>query len=192
LRCQEVGRIRRWCRDDVDLPVLQSELACRHIDDRAEDQGVNFGDALRVPVFGVLGENNALAEHPLDELERARADRVIRDLLVPVLLDRSGADHPGRAVAALCQALQELRAGLLHCHFERCVIERAVACNILQPPGVDVGSQWEVVLETHVEQPVEVELGCGGIPGRSIVELDALAQMEGVDLLVIRDVPPLR
>ena len=75
-----VGIGRRHFLDHVELTGLQIDQAHRRVGDRSENDAVEM-DRCRVPITGIAVQRHVVLRHPLDEAERARADRVGEEIL---------------------------------------------------------------------------------------------------------------
>ena len=179
---QRRDRVGRRHLDPVDLARAEGGDAGVGLRDRQQADPVDLGRPFRVPIAVVAGEIDGFARHHPGDLERAGAGRRQRRNLGPVaprLLEglRRGeqqVDHHGGEVRG------HLRGGDLH----RLVVYLPVGADDGRAgPGDARALRLElraVVLVVAVEVPdhrVRVER-------RAVVELDALAQVEGPELLV--------
>ena len=174
--------------DHVDLAGPERRDTRRRVGDLAIDHVVELR-RLTVIVLVAL-EHDHHVDLTLDELERPGADRVERDILIAVNLPRGRADHLRLPAGGLAD-LQPLVVRLGEHDLEGVLVDRAAG---LDPASVEVqvGIGDRVVLRrVGVGEAVVVPLRHLGVEGRAVVELDALAQVEGVGPAILGDGPRL-
>ena len=197
----QLGQAVRVRRDhDMRLAGPERRLACRDVGHHQDDEAVDERAPLLLPVVVEALEHHEVARHALHELERAGADHVRLNAVVPVLLDRFGADDAHGPAVGLREHPQERieRVREMEVHGE--VVHRldVIEAGDVPPPSgrrrrrlVEVGG----VLAAHgglIELPVDVEHHVIGGEVGAVVELHALLEMEGVDLAVLGHLPGLR
>ena len=159
--------------DEVELARAQVGQAHRRVDDRQVDDPVEVDRAL-VPVVRVALEHDAVLRDALDELERARADRLGAEL-VALGLRRLGRDHHAGAVGQHREQRRERR--------------RQVEPHRLRVDHVDAGHRRQLaapVRAGHGLVALDVELDRRGVELLAVVEGHAAAQLDGQRLVVGR------
>ena len=174
-------------RDHVDLASDQRVDPRRGLGDGSPDDSIEIGIGL-VPVVGVAFVDDALAAHALDEPERPGADGVLLDLLVAPLLDGLGAHVDGDADARrLRELVDEERERLGERELHGVLVDRLHRVQVAPYCEFQASGAVVVVLEALVPHPPDVEHDRIGVERRSIVELDAFAETDGVHEAVIGD-----
>ena len=151
------------------------------------DHPVHVG--LLAPVVFVPLHHRALAPHPLHELERAGADRVLPDGLVAVLPDGGGADHV--VVGKAGDGFDEPHVGPCQLHLEGVLVHHPRALEAPQHAGRGAADLLVVVRRLLVRHSLEVEVGGLGIERAAVVERHSLAKVEGVRGAVLGHAPAL-
>ena len=171
---------------DLDFVVFQRVDASRRILQGPEDDAIEL--RLGAPIVVVPFDHGLHALVAFHELERPRADGMKRDALVAILLDGGRTDHEGLPVA-----LQSLTQPLVVRRGERNLDGHGIDdIDALDPFGIGDHEGFRLLVEvgrTLIPEAIEIELHRGGVEGRAVVELHALAQMKGVRQAVVRDVP---
>ena len=144
---------------------------------------------LRAPVVRVPLGDHLLAAHALHEAEGPGAGRVLGDALVAVLLERGRADEHRGAAAALDELAEEVAVGLAQDDLHGALVGGLHFLEELPDPrGVGVGARVEL-RRVLGRAAVDVVLHRRRVEVRAVVELDALAELEGVGQRVLGDVP---
>ncbi len=189
LLLEEVERVRGRRADKIDFATDQRQFARRHFGNSAQDDLVGLRLARFIPVVLVAGDNHLFTNDAFDELERTGADRMVLDVLVAIGLDGSRADHARRARSSRDHAAQELGIGLLQIDPEGEFVDHLVTGKILPHPSHQARRKRLEEFKILVGHPVHVELGGLGVPGRSVMEFDVVAEMERVGFSVGGNVP---
>ena len=177
------------CRhfDPIDLARQQRCRPRCRLRHGEQDHLVELGNARLFPVVGVARELHALARHDAVDLERAGARGLQRDL-VPVLalllpIGRAGIEDVGHVVGK--QRIDD--AGR---QFDRVLVDRLVT-HEGRDAGAHLGELLGIELGRLVVQDlIEIPDHGVGIEVRTVVEFDALAQLEDPALGVAFDRRP--
>ena len=175
LSFDEVGRQLGGLQpaDDVDVAGLQGRGHRAGIPDEAVGHLVEIGQ-LRIPVLLVAGHLHPVPAVPGHELERPGPDRLGRGVFVAL--------HRQHDRIPLGHVDDEQGVRILQGQLQGGLVRRFDFFNDAEELGVGV-------LGAFGRAALEVPLGHRGVEGLAVVERDALAQLEGVDLAVGRDVP---
>ena len=166
---QVLGLLERHRRGEMGFTGLQHRGAGIVVGDRAPDDRIDLGQAW-FPVILVAADLHIVGLLPLDEFERAGADRIHADLLA-VLGQRSGRNHRRRGVREL---VDEGRKRPFQGDAHGAVVDHHGV--------VDVREQIEALeFVFRIGDPVEHQLDRRRVEIGAIVELDALLQLEGID-----------
>ena len=175
LGLEDLGLLVGHGEGEVGLARLHDGAARVVVNHRAPGDRVHLGITL-APVAGELLDLEVVALLPLDELERAGADRALRDALAELLERRRRDDH-GRRMG---QRIDEGRERFL---------EREAHGVRIDDLGLDDVLVQVVALElvVGVGDTVEVDLHRLGIEIRAVMELDAVLELHRVDQAVLAD-----
>jgi hypothetical protein len=117
---------------------------------------------------------------------------MLGDALIAPLLQGGRADEHRGAAAALHELAQELAVGLREDELHGALVRRLHLFQVLpEPRGVGVGARVEL-RRVLLVAALDVELHGGGIERRAVVELHALAELEGVGQRILRHRPRRR
>ena len=168
-------QLRRRIRHDVEADLVDEHLLAADI---AAHGVVARGVAVEP------GQLDVLARPPVRQDERPGADRLVP---AAVRLDRGRVQHRRAAAIHPRQVVQEPGARPVQDIDHGVRVRRRHALD-LQPvvAGVDVAA---APLGGRVHQPVPGPFHLGRGHGRAVLELHAAAQVEGVGLAVVRQVP---
>ena len=177
--------VRRNLDHQVDAARQHLGDAGIGIGDRAVDDGLQRRRA--VPVVLVAGDDDAGVGVPVLELEGAGARRIAAEVLAVLLHRGRRDDQPGR----IGEVGEERGVGRVELELDGLGVDRGGRLDGREEEGERerAGAVERMAL---VEHPVEGELDRLGIERRPVVELDALAKVEGVGQAVVGDVPGLR
>ncbi len=144
---------------------------------------------IATPVVGIALHYHTVPGHALYESERPSSHGVKRHVLIAVFLDGCWAHHRYHSGAEICQSQQEGIERLLQGYLDRVwsdnvdLIEEVYICGPIR-----FGARIEI-FEILLPKPFEVELDRLSIKRRSVMELDAFAQCEGILKTVRRNLP---
>ena len=169
---QVLGRLE--VREGVDIAGHQRGELRRRIGDDAEGRAIKLRRL--APVFGILGQLDAVALHPLHQLERSGADGLGG-------VGRGGLLSHHRRIAP-AQIEQERAVRLLERDLERRRIDDLDVLDALEQRLLRIGAELAA-------RPVERELGIVGVEIGAVVELHALLEVERVGQPVFRNLPAL-
>ena len=159
--------VGRHVLDDVRLAVQQGRDPRGGLRDEAEGDALDLG--LPPPVVRVGLERDPVPLHPLDELERARPDRV-RGEIVPLLLDVLRRQHDDAPAARVGHAGEEHGERPLAHHVHGVLVDDL---DLLHRGQRRLGAGLRVV-----QLALDAELDGLGIEGLAVVELHAAAELE--------------
>ena len=178
--------LRRRRVDDVGLAVLQRDQPGRDLLDHPVGDRVEVGRAtvrpeLRPPlVVRVALQDEGRVVGPALHLERAGGDRVHGELVA----QRLDGGHRGRRQVVLADVAEERDVRLLEDGPDRVLVHHLGLVVRAEPADLER-------LGGRIDHPVVGRLDGRRVERRAVVELDVLAQVEGVDLAVRRDLPLL-
>ena len=162
-----LDRVRRHVLHDVDLAREQGRHASAELGDEAEGDAARVGGPL--PVIGIALDDQPVIALPLDEPERAGADRLLRQGLRALLLQRLGR-HEGVGERGV---VDEARPRLLGDQPHHVVVDDLYFLDRLPVRGGRV-----MALAGRILRVLERRLDRLGVERLAVVELDALTQRE--------------
>ena len=186
---EAVDGIGRWCLDPIDLPGQQRRDTRRRLRHRQQHDAVLLGNAVVVPVIGVLDELEPLVRHHLVELIGARSSRRfgIGLIVVPCLRHCARRHHQQER-----QVIGKQRDDGVGMDRNRGAVDLLDMVNVVAA-GARAGEVQGIEGRTRLRrQPFEVPNRGIGIPIAAVVEFDVMAQFDNPFLWIVGIGRPLR
>src|SRR6266545_4762756 len=171
LALQHVGELVRNREREVCFAGLHHRRTRVVVDDRLPRDRVDLRVSL-APIAVELRDLEVIGRLPFDELERPGADRVERDVLVAILLERGRADHHRGRMREL---VDERRERCLECDARRVIVDRLGHRDVVVVQAV------ALELVVRIGHAIEAHLDGLGLEVGAVVEFHALAQLDRVD-----------